>query len=37
MVDGDEKTTRFALVTIDGSGHMVCWLDVMRDIVKIAD
>ena len=23
MVDGDEKTTRFALVTIDGSGHMV--------------
>jgi cathepsin A (carboxypeptidase C) len=24
MVDGDEKTTRFALVTIDGSGHMVC-------------
>jgi hypothetical protein len=25
MVDGDEKKTRFALVTIDGSGHMVCW------------
>jgi cathepsin A (carboxypeptidase C) len=24
MVDGDKKTTRFALVTIDGSGHMVC-------------
>ena len=24
MVEGDEKTTRFALVTIDGSGHMVC-------------
>jgi cathepsin A (carboxypeptidase C) len=24
MVDGDDKTTRFALVTIDGSGHMVC-------------
>ena len=23
MVDGDSKTTRFALVTIDGSGHMV--------------
>ena len=23
MVEGDEKTTRFALVTIDGSGHMV--------------
>lgn len=23
MVDGDEKMTRFALVTIDGSGHMV--------------
>lgn len=23
MVDGDDKTTRFALVTIDGSGHMV--------------
>lgn len=23
MVDGDEKTTRFALVTIDASGHMV--------------
>jgi cathepsin A (carboxypeptidase C) len=27
MVDGDDKTTRFALVTIDGSGHMVCWPD----------
>lgn len=25
MVEGDEKKTRFALVTIDGSGHMVCW------------
>ena len=24
MVEGDEKKTRFALVTIDGSGHMVC-------------
>lgn len=24
MVDGDETKTRFALVTIDGSGHMVC-------------
>lgn len=24
MVDGDDKRTRFALVTIDGSGHMVC-------------
>ena len=24
MVEGDEKTTRFALVTVDGSGHMVC-------------
>ena len=23
MVDGDEKTTRFALVTVDQSGHMV--------------
>ena len=23
MVEGDEKKTRFALVTIDGSGHMV--------------
>lgn len=23
MVEGDEKTTRFALVTVDGSGHMV--------------
>ena len=23
MVEGDKKTTRFALVTIDGSGHMV--------------
>ncbi|KAG0651553.1 Carboxypeptidase Y [Hyphodiscus hymeniophilus] len=23
IVEGDEKTTRFALVTIDGSGHMV--------------
>lgn len=23
MVNGDEKTTRFTLVTIDGSGHMV--------------
>lgn len=23
MVDGDEKTTRFALVTVDGAGHMV--------------
>jgi cathepsin A (carboxypeptidase C) len=23
MVEGDEKTTRFAFVTIDGSGHMV--------------
>ncbi len=23
MKEGDEKTTRFALVTIDGSGHMV--------------
>ncbi|RDW81858.1 carboxypeptidase-4 [Coleophoma cylindrospora] len=23
MIDGDEKMTRFALVTIDGSGHMV--------------
>lgn len=23
MVDGDEKVTRFALVTVDGSGHMV--------------
>ncbi|KUJ12149.1 serine carboxypeptidase [Mollisia scopiformis] len=23
MMDGDEKTTRFALVTVDGSGHMV--------------
>jgi cathepsin A (carboxypeptidase C) len=23
MVDGDNKTTRFALLTIDGSGHMV--------------
>jgi cathepsin A (carboxypeptidase C) len=26
MVEGDEKRTRFALVTINGSGHMVCWL-----------
>ena len=24
MVEGDSKKTRFALVTIDGSGHMVC-------------
>jgi cathepsin A (carboxypeptidase C) len=24
MVESDEKTTRFALVTVDGSGHMVC-------------
>jgi cathepsin A (carboxypeptidase C) len=24
MVEGDEKTTRFTLVTIDKSGHMVC-------------
>lgn len=24
MVEGNEKKTRFALVTIDGSGHMVC-------------
>lgn len=24
MVEGDEKTTRFALVTVDGAGHMVC-------------
>jgi cathepsin A (carboxypeptidase C) len=24
MVDGDEKRTRFALVTIDRAGHMVC-------------
>lgn len=23
MVEGSEKKTRFALVTIDGSGHMV--------------
>lgn len=23
MIEGDAKTTRFALVTIDGSGHMV--------------
>lgn len=23
MVKGDEKTTRFAFVTVDGSGHMV--------------
>ena len=23
MVDGDSKTTRFSLVTIDNSGHMV--------------
>jgi cathepsin A (carboxypeptidase C) len=23
MIEGDEKTTRFALVTVDGSGHMV--------------
>jgi cathepsin A (carboxypeptidase C) len=23
MVDGDEQKTRFALVTVDGSGHMV--------------
>jgi len=23
MVEGDSKKTRFALVTIDGSGHMV--------------
>lgn len=23
MVEGDEKRTRFALVTVDGSGHMV--------------
>lgn len=23
MVDGNEKTTRFALVTVDGAGHMV--------------
>lgn len=26
MVEGDHKTTRFAFVTIDGSGHMVCWI-----------
>lgn len=30
MVDGDEKKTRFALVTIDGSGHMVSWPREMR-------
>lgn len=24
MVEGDEKTTRFAVVTVEGSGHMVC-------------
>lgn len=24
MVEGDEKRTRFAFITIDGSGHMVC-------------
>ena len=23
MVEGDDKATRFSLVTIDGSGHMV--------------
>jgi cathepsin A (carboxypeptidase C) len=28
MVEGDEKTTRFALVTIDGSGHMVRLTDI---------
>jgi carboxypeptidase C (cathepsin A) len=30
MVDGDDKKTRFAFVTIDGSGHMVCWSKGMR-------
>jgi len=31
MVDGDEKKTRFALVTIDGSGHMVCSKNLPRN------
>jgi len=37
MVDGDEKKTRFALVTIDGSGHMVSWPREMRDSGKFAN
>lgn len=24
MVEGNRKTTRFAVVTVDGAGHMVC-------------
>jgi cathepsin A (carboxypeptidase C) len=30
VVEGDEKTTRFALVTIDKSGHMVCYTKTTR-------
>jgi cathepsin A (carboxypeptidase C) len=32
MVPGDSKKTRFALVTIDGSGHMVCHSELVRII-----
>ena len=35
MVDGDEKKTRFALVTIDGSGHMVCYIMVCERLGRI--
>lgn len=31
MVDGDDKTTRFALVTIDKSGHMVWTSPILQN------
>jgi len=31
-VEGSEKLTRFALVTIDGSGHMVCLMIFCDDV-----